>query len=68
MDETADCTVRITPTAHKRLKQAAAWAEETSLANAARFAIDDYWRRQREIQEDNREARRLASKARRDGR
>lgn len=65
MDETADRTVRITPTAHKHLKQAAKWAGETSLANAARFAIDDYWRRQGEIQEINRKAKR---KARRDGR
>lgn len=63
--ETADCTVRITATAHRRLKQAAKWADETSLANAARFAIDDWWRRQGELREIQREAHK-ASKARRD--
>ena len=71
MSETADHTVRITPAAHKRLKQAAAWAGgdgALSLAEAAGFAIDNYWRLLRRTEEVKRDARRVASKARRDGR
>lgn len=43
MSETADCTVRITPTAHQRLKDISRWSGGLSLAAVARLAIEDSW-------------------------
>lgn len=59
MSKAADRAVRITASAHKRLKEAAEWAGGLPLAAAASTAIDEYWRRKR----DDRQR-----KARRDGR
>lgn len=58
MSKPADRAVRITASAHERLKEAAEWAGGLSLAAAASTAIGDYWRQERAKDKAKRKARR----------